>query len=697
MLQATTALPVRAELTTLDDNELIHSVVRHYHERLHESPAALKYLETRNINATDLIDQFQIGFVDRTLGHQFPSHQLKAGAEIRKRLKSLGILKASGHELFRGCIVVPFFDDDGHVVQIYGQRIDNVAKGTPREYWLHGDQPRELPTELQNALQPDKSDATASDAHENAPESDATAPGKQAFSRTAAATVDGNDVNLTVETRHYRVRGLEKNKSAHQMRINVLATRDDLVHMDTFDLCKARSRASFIKATATELFVDEAIIKRDIGQLLLQLEQIQHDQIEAATRKRPHVVELSENERAEALQFLRSPNLVQRILDDYDTCGLVGEESNKLVCYLAAISRRLNEPLAVLIQSGSAAGKTSLMDATLAFVPDEHQIRYSAMTGQSLYYMGTTDLAHKVLAIAEEEGVSQASYALKLLQSDGTLTIAAAGRNSGTGRQETETYEVEGPVMMFLTTTNETPDPELQNRCITLQVNESSEQTAAIHERQRAAYTLDRAGKSSISATRVLHQNAQRLIEPLPVVIPWANQLTFRSDQTRMRRDHQKYLSLIASIALLHQHQRSGKQRTVDGETVEYIEATIEDAQLANKLASDVLGQSLNSLLPQTRQLLILIDNHINQRSQKEKQPRDTIRFTQRELREELGWGDFQLRRHLHRLLDLEYVLDFRTGHGNQHQYQLMYNGEGRDGQPFVLGLTDPSKLVVRE
>ena len=97
------------------------------------------------------------------------------------------------------------------------------------------------------------------------------------------------------------------------------------------------------------------------------------------------------------------------------------------------------------------------MDATLAFVPDEHQIRYSAMTGQSLYYMGTDNLAHKILAIAEEEGVAQASYALKLLQSDGTLRIATAGRNSGTGRQETETYEVEGPVMMFLTTTSEAP------------------------------------------------------------------------------------------------------------------------------------------------------------------------------------------------------------------------------------------------
>ena len=60
----------------------------------------------------------------------------------------------------------------------------------------------------------------------------------------------------------------------------------------------------------------------------------------------------------------------------------------------------------MLIQSGSAAGKTSLMDATLAFVPPEDQLRYSAMTGQSLYYMGRRDLKHKILAVAEEEGVA---------------------------------------------------------------------------------------------------------------------------------------------------------------------------------------------------------------------------------------------------------------------------------------------------
>ena len=69
------------------------------------------------------------------------------------------------------------------------------------------------------------------------------------------------------------------------------------------------------------------------------------------------------------------------------------------------------------------------MDAVLAFVPEEQRVQYSAMTGQSLFYMGETDLKHKVLAIVEEEGAAAASYALKLLQSEGELTIASTGKD----------------------------------------------------------------------------------------------------------------------------------------------------------------------------------------------------------------------------------------------------------------------------
>src|SRR5208282_2565081 len=130
------------------------------------------------------------------------------------------------------------------------------------------------------------------------------------------------------------------------------------------------------------------------------------------------------------------------------------------------VSRELDRQLGVLVQSSSAAGKSSLMDAVLSFMPEEERIKYSAMTGQSLFYMGETDLKHKILAIVEEEGAERATYALKLLQSEGALTIASTGKDSSTGRMVTQEYRVEGPTMICLTTTSVKIDEELLNRCI---------------------------------------------------------------------------------------------------------------------------------------------------------------------------------------------------------------------------------------
>ena len=499
-----------------------------------------------------------------------------------------------------------------------------------------------------------------------------------AKNETIEVETNDNEIIIHQDDRRYRVRGLEKNLSLARLHINLKVDRLDVMHINSFDLYSDRHRQQFIKRASEELYVDEDILKKDIARLLRKLEELQAEKPET---EQP--IELTDGETKAALELLEDSKLLDRILTDYDSCGLVGEETNKLLCYLACVSRRLTQPLAVLIQSSSAAGKTTLMDAALAFVPPEEQIKYSAMTGQSLYYMGQTNLKHKVLAIAEEEGVAQASYALKLLQSEGKLTLASTEKDSDSGRQQTQSYQVEGPVMMFLTTTAENPDPELQNRCITLRVNETPELTAAIHQRQRDLYSLN--GSTDCEAIRTLHQNAQRLLKPLRVIIPWSDKLTFRSDQTRMRRDHVKYLSLIASLTLLHQYQREQQDSCVI--------ATKEDIEIANQLASEALGKSLDALMPQTRQLLMLLDDLITKRAKQEKTHRQEIRFTQRELRETLGWGDFQLRRHLKRLVELEYVLRHHAGKRNQREYELIYQGEGKDGDPFVLGLIDAKKL----
>jgi len=286
---------------------------------------------------------------------------------------------------------------------------------------------------------------------------------------------------------------------------------------------------------------------------------------------------------------------------------------------------------------------------------------------------------------------------LKLLQSEGELSIASTGKDPHTGRMVTQEYRVEGPVMIFLTTTAVDIDEELLNRCLVLTVDESREQTRRIHAQQRARYTLGgiRASESR-SAVLALHRTAQRLLRPLRVFNPYAERLTFLDDKTRTRRDHTKYLQLIATVAVLHQHQR--EIREIDcggGKTAPCIVATLGDIAAANRLAHEVLGRCLDEMPAQTRRLLALIEGEVATRCVAAKRERTDVRFTRRQVREACGWSNTQLHVHLARLVELEYLLPHRAEHGQGLVYELVYDGAGKDGRPFVCGLLDVEKLRV--
>ena len=379
--------------------------------------------------------------------------------------------------------------------------------------------------------------------------------------------IAGDEVTLHYGDRRWRVRGLARVAIFEALRVNVLVSRPDerhderhgqVFHVDTLDLYSARARAVFTKAAAAEIGVAEEVAKRELGRVLLACESLAEEVVRAAQAPAATTVTLSAAEEAAALELLRDPALVERIAADFARAGVVGEATNCLVGYLAAVSRKLDEPLAVIVRSSSAAGKSSLLDAVLAFVPAEDRVSYSAMTGQSLYYLGEGDLAHRVLAIAEEEGAERAAYALKLLQSEGELSIASTGKDPATGRLVTHEYRVAGPVAILTTTTAADVDEELLNRCVVLSVDEDRAQTRAIHAAQRAAQTLDGLlSRAEREAVLKVHRDAQRMLAPVLVVNPFARSLTFADDRTRTRRDHLKYLRARSRIV----RARSGSAR----------------------------------------------------------------------------------------------------------------------------------------
>ena len=511
-------------------------------------------------------------------------------------------------------------------------------------------------------------------------------PAKKPAQEKITATLDG--FLYRKDSRHYEVKAIAKNGPKLKATVKGISTEGGgkRFHVDTIDFYSARSRAFLVRGLSELFGCEEKQISRDMEKLIELAEGF-------TPQQKPDtepVKEITPKDREDALRFLNSPDLLTEIIADLETVGYTGEEMNKLLCYIAAVSRKMDDPLSVMIQSRSAAGKSCLQDAILSLIPEEDYIKYTRLTDQALFYKDG-NLAHKILAIEELDGMNGAMYSIRTMQSSKKITVAYTGKDPMTGEMRTGENTVEGPLMVFITTTEAEIDGETASRFMFITIDESREMTEKILAKQRQSHTLQ-GMMHRLKGTDVTrkHKNANRLLKPVKVLNPYAELLTFTSKSLRVRRDHTKYLNLIQAICYLFQYQR--KIHTVDyaGKTLEYINVTLQDIAAANRIADEVLGRSLDELSPPSRKLLGLIREMCEQ--QAEKGEREKC-FSRRDIREYAGWSDFQVKTHIRQLEELECLYSLTGRKGKEYVYELVYTGGGEDGKPFLVGLVDMEQL----
>jgi DNA primase len=500
---------------------------------------------------------------------------------------------------------------------------------------------------------------------------------------------------ITFANREYRVRGLSP-VGLEKLKINLRLNVGNLFHLDTLDLYQSRARTNFAQTAAKACRTSESIINSD---LLLLIENLEAERLlmrKTSQSEAETDAPMTDAEKQAALSFLKDPQITERIVEDFRRCGLVGERSTVLTSYLGAVSRKLSEPLALLIVARSGAGKSALQDAICNFVPPEELVRVTRLTGQALFYKDPYSLQRKMLVIAEDEGAQQAVYSLRTLASDQRLSIAATRTDPNTGKLQTEHYEVFGPVVIVITTTSaEAFDEETRSRFVQLSMNESVEQTRAILERQRHQYSLlGVLEKAESEEIKRLHHHAQRLLKPLAVVNPFVEYLTYPSERIIHRREQRKYLSLINSIALLHQYQREIKTARRGEIEIEYVEVELADIALANELAEEILGKAMDELAPPVRGMFEAIRSACKTKAEAEKIKVCDVQLTRREIREMTAWSDWQVRMYCQKLVEMEYLWAIQAQNGKPAVYQLASDAESE--VQTLRGLTSVDELKTK-
>lgn len=503
---------------------------------------------------------------------------------------------------------------------------------------------------------------------------------------TLADSANPDDLVFTNCELTYRLRGLFENRD-NSLRVILTASREDGAHTDRFDLYTAKSRASFTYRAAARLELPAAKIEDDLNALIPLLETLRAEgkgQADAPKGPPP----MTEGERDEALRLLRSKDLLKKLSGDLETVGYVGEDRNKQLAYLIATSRKLDKPLSAIIRSESGAGKSFLMECVAELMPPEDVKYFSRLTPQSLYYMGKDELVHKLLIVDERDGSEEAEYPIRTLQTRRILTLAVPMKDASTGKIKTVMLEILGPIAYMESSTSATINPENLNRCFELYLDATEKQTARILARQRRARTVAALDADERRA-RVTgqHRNAQRLLRPVSVVIPFADHIRFPTQWLRIRRDHERFLCLIEIVAFLHQHQRTA-QKTAEG--VEYIEATAEDYATAYGLAQSVFAQSVHDITQPGRELYEQIKRMVARDLKELDIHQKDYWFTRRDIREFTKLPDHQIKRTIRQLEDLEYLDVRRSSSGGSFRYRL----PSKSAVPAVFdGLTTPEEL----
>jgi hypothetical protein len=328
------------------------------------------------------------------------------------------------------------------------------------------------------------------------------------------------------------------------------------------------------------------------------------------------------------------------------------------------------------------------MECIAELMPPEEVQYFSRLTPQSLYYMGKDELVHKLLIVDERDGSEEAEYPIRTLQTRRKLTLAVPIKDPSSGKIKTRMLEINGPIAYMESSTQQTINPENLNRCFELYLDDSAAQTVRIMAAQRRTRTLaGLAQDTRRERAHRLHQNAQRLLRPLKVVIPFAEALRFPAQWLRTRRDNERFLSLVEIVTFLHQHQRPVKSSPAG---VEHVEATPDDYAIAYDLARTVFAQTLQDVSKPAKDLFDQIKPMVEAETRRLNITAKDYWFTRRTIREHTKLPDYTIKRVIRELEELEYLDVKRSAQGGSFRYRLAIQ---HTAPALFDGLTSPEEL----
>jgi DNA primase len=456
---------------------------------------------------------------------------------------------------------------------------------------------------------------------------------------------------------YFEVLGGIKITGLDRMKVTLKIKHKEKVTMPqwySLDLYNQAQREQTIQNVAENLEVSTQQTTNTFINLITELENHRIKKIEALQPKEKPQHEITQAQRAAAVNELKKPNLLQRTAEMIALTGIVGEASNSMIAYLVYCTRKQPVPLHIMFLGSSGSGKTYLQEKISELIPIEDKIEITQITENALYYFKQDELKNKLILIEDLDGAMTVFYPLRELQTKRKITKTVTLKDSK-GNLKTVTITVEGPVSVSGCTTKEKIYEDNANRCILLYTDQSREQDKKINEYQ-TKLSGGEINKEREKQYKELFKNIQAVLRPINIINPFAKYIELPEQVFKPRRTMTLLLGFIEAVTFYHQYQREVKK---DSNNQLFIETSIEDIEAAFNLLKDVLFSKSDELTKAARSFLEQVK--ANGKSN----------FTAKEIRQQFRINPSNLKRYLIELERYGYI----KGKGNRYrnyEYQIV-------------------------
>jgi 5S rRNA maturation endonuclease (ribonuclease M5) len=480
------------------------------------------------------------------------------------------------------------------------------------------------------------------------------------------------------DTITYRLSGV-RDLFLSDLRVNVKVICKGESHYDQVNLFSARSRTSYSQSLSRLFSVEGKKIEKDLIYILETLERERDRKLLGEEEESP----LSDEERDLALSFLESDDQMVEIDDDMTVLGYVCEKWNKCLAYVSATSRLLTDPISLVIQSQSSSGKSKLMEIIKDLMPSRDVVSVTSLSDQALNYLPKGGLLHKLLILGESVHSESVDHQIREMLSSKELSRLVTVKDEKTGELMTKCVKQKALVSVMMTTTRSL-NHENASRCFVIHTDESKDQTKRIHASQREKYSIKRYHEKRHLIPKIIkkHRAAQEMLKPIFIVNPFASLLDFPNSLMRLRRDHERFIDLIASIAFLRQYQKEKKSfyDRVTNSHIEYIDCDLRDYELSYEIMTKAVFPATLSEFPKTlTEFYEEILKITKEKARVEGLKPEEISFSQREIREKIDWlSKESIKRYLRTLVTYEYLYTKGT-RGQIYHYRLVRDESIKD------------------